>query len=93
MGQLAQRTGRRLGLDLASDTGRACREEGIPVLSSTSPLPYFLKGHFASPSVPFVVDPKLTRGLGVVVPGSPGDSTASAILALLPVAPTGLCAT
>ena len=46
-GQLSQRTGRGLGLDLASDTGRACWEEGIPVLSSTSPSSYFLKGHFA----------------------------------------------
>lgn len=36
-----------------------------------------------SPSAPFVADPKLTRGLGDPVPGSPGTSTASAILTLL----------
>lgn len=40
-------------------------------------------GDSASPSVPFVTDPQLTRGLGDAVAGSPGDSAASAILALL----------
>lgn len=50
---------------------------------ATSPFPDFFRGHSASPSVPFVADPKLTRGLGDAVPGSPGDSSASAILALL----------
>lgn len=68
--------------------------KGFRLSQATSPSPDFIKGHSASPSVPSVADPQLTRGLGDVVPGSPGDSAASAIFALLlRVAPTGLCGT
>ena len=81
--RLAPRTGALLGLVLESATGRACGRKGFRLSQATGPSPDFLKGHSASPSVPFVADPQLTRGLGVAVAGSPGDSAASAILARL----------
>lgn len=59
------------------------RRKGFRLSQATSLSPDFLKRHSASPSVPFLANPKLTRGLGDGVPRSPGDSAASAILALL----------
>lgn len=77
---LARKTGAVLGLVLAQKGPAG--QKGLRLSQATSSSPDFLGGHSASPSVPFVADPKLTNGLGDV-PGSPGDCAASAILGLL----------
>lgn len=80
---ITHRTGAVLGPVLALGTAKAFQEKRLQLFWATSPSPDFLRGHSASPSIPSVAVPKLTRGLGDTVSRSPGDSAASAILALL----------
>lgn len=81
--RLTPRTGAVSAPVLALGTRRACREEGVRTLSGPGPVTRRPSGTLCPPSAPVVAESQLTSGLGDAASGSPGDSDASAILALL----------